>query len=234
MQTVSPIHDMAAVTMIRISTGHGAAKLAPHRVKTTAMQETFERLAVAAELNEEDSGRHIYRVGGVTGLLAAELGYDATTANAMERAARLHDIGKLGLPGALVARADVLSAAERKVMREHAGMGRKILQQANDPAFDVACAIAYSHHERWDGSGCPQALAGAAIPDGARMVALTEAFDVLTHGRAYQSAVTVTDALARRQQASGTHFEPRLVDALIKVVRRLHAEHGNDDAALSD
>jgi putative two-component system response regulator len=229
----SPAHDDAA-TLIeaiqqRTSAAHHSAAL-----PTAAMQETFERLAVAAELNEEDSGRHIYRVGRLTGLLAAEIGYDAAAADAMDRAARLHDIGKLGLPGALVARAEALSAAEHKVMREHAGTGRKILQQANDPAFDLACDIAQSHHERWDGRGYPQKLKHAAIPESARMVALTEAFDVLTHGRAYQPAVPVAAALLRLQQASGTHFEPRLVDALLKVVARLQQAHGGDDAALSD
>lgn len=237
IHTILPAHSTAAALLNRLpSLPSDTTQSGALHKQTVAMQETFERLAVAAELSEDDSGRHIYRVGRLTGLLASQLGYDATAADAMERAARLHDIGKLGLPGALVARADVLSAAERKVMREHADIGRKILQQANDPAFDVACAIAFSHHERWDGSGYPQGLAGAVIPEGARLAALTEAFDVLTHGRAYQSAVTVTvtDALARLRQASGSHFEPRLVDALIKVVHRLHAEHGRDDVALSD
>jgi putative two-component system response regulator len=235
IQTVSPAHEIAAPVISSVRgkpVGHYKSSLL--KCDGTAMQETFERLAVAAELNEDDSGRHIYRVGRLTGLLAVEIGYDAAAADAMDRAARLHDIGKLGLPGALVARAEALSAAEHKVMREHAGTGRKILQQANDPAFDLACDIAQSHHERWDGRGYPQKLKHAAIPESARMVALTEAFDVLTHGRAYQPAVTVVDALLRLQQASGTHFEPRLVDALLKVVARLQQAHGGDDAALSD
>jgi putative two-component system response regulator len=230
----TPAHDDAATLVKAIEKGSCTRPLDGEAVASAATQKVLERLAVAAELNEDDSGRHIYRVGRLTGLLAAEIGYDATAADAMDRAARLHDIGKLGLPGALVARAEALSAAEHKVMREHAGTGRKILQQANDPAFDLACDIAQSHHERWDGRGYPQKLKHAAIPESARMVALTEAFDVLTHGRAYQPAVPVAAALLRLQQASGTHFEPRLVDALLKVVARLQQAHGGDDAALSD
>ena len=202
--------------------------------KPDAMQDTFERLAVAAELNEDDSGRHTYRVGRLTGLLAAEMGHDAETCDNIERAARLHDIGKLGLPGALLARPQNLSVAETKVMREHTEIGRKILEQANDPAFDLAKDVAYSHRERWDGTGYPQQLRHAAIPEAARMVAVAEAFDVLTHGREYQAAVSVPDALTRIQLASGTQFEPRLVTAFFNVVNRLYSESNHNDALLSD
>ena len=235
MQTVSSTHEVAAEVIGRIRTQpkpFGAKD--ERRTNASAMQDTFERLAVAAELNEDDSGRHTYRVGRLTGLLAAEMGHDAETCDNIERAARLHDIGKLGLPGALLARPQTLSVAETKVMREHTEIGRKILEQANDPAFDLAKDVAYSHRERWDGTGYPQQLRHAAIPEAARMVAVAEAFDVLTHGREYQAAVSVPDALTRIQLASGTQFEPRLVTAFFNVVNRLYSESNHNDALLSD
>ena len=235
MQTVSPAHEVAADVIERTRKGPNAlATPDARRTNTSAMQDTFERLAVAAELNEDDSGRHSYRVGRLAGLLAAEIGHDADTCGNIERAARLHDIGKLGLPGALLARPEALSAAEKKVMREHTEIGRKILEQAHDPAFDLAKDIAYAHRERWDGKGYPQKLKLAAIPEAARMTAIAEAFDVLTQGRAYQAAVSVPDALKRIEQASGTQFEPRLVTAFAIVVNRAYRENDCDDGLLSE
>ena len=230
----SSAHDEAATLISAIQKQSRNDSQRNSALPATAMQETFERLAVAAELSEDDSGRHIYRVGRLTGLLAAEIGHGAESCDRIERAARLHDIGKLGLPSALVARPETLSVAETRVMHEHTEIGRKILAQANDPTFDLAGDIAYSHRERWDGRGYPQRLKRAAIPEAARMVALAEAFDVLTHGREYQAPVKVPEALARIEQASGTQFEPRLVTAFINVINRLHRENNNDDSLLSD
>ena len=233
--TISPVHDLASGAINRVMAQPlSSLPSRPSRANVRAMQETFERLAVAAELNEDDSGRHSYRVGRLAGLLAAQVGHDAEIRDNIELAARLHDIGKLGLPSALLARPQALSAAETTVMREHTEIGRKILEQANDPAFDLAKDIAYSHRERWDGEGYPQKLRQTAIPEAARMTAIAEAFDVLTHGRAYQAAVSVPDALSRIQQASGAQFEPRLVSAFVDVVNRLYREHECDAVLLSD
>lgn len=230
LQTSSPAHDMAAnvIDALRKQPTPAPAAVSSDAGSAQQMQEVFERLAVAAELNEDDSGRHGYRVGKLAGLLATALGFSAADSERVELAGRLHDIGKLGLPGTLLARKEPLTSAEHKVMREHVETGRTMLAQAKHTAFDWAMDVALHHHERWDGSGYPQQLRGEAIPEVARIVAIAEAFDVMTHGRDYQPALTFNEALARILDASGAHFEPRIVTAFTSLLIRLRAQHGDD------
>ena len=189
-------------------------------------QSVFENLAVAAELGEDRTGHHTFRVGKLSQLLLAEIGGDPAACSKLECAARLHDIGKLGLPGNLLPHAGKLSESETRAMHEHCEIGAQLLAQANHACFALAATVALSHHERWDGSGYPNGLKGNAIPQAARIVAIAEAFDVLTQGREYQQALSVEAALARVVAASGIHFEPRLVKTFVPLMQRLSLQHG--------
>ena len=189
-------------------------------------REALERLAVAAELREDAFGRHAYRVGKLTGLLANSLGYGHKFSEDIELAARLHDIGKLGIPDGLLMKPGKLTDAEFTVMQRHTTIGAQILQQCSHPAFRLAEQISLHHHEKWDGTGYPKGLKGDNIPEVARIAALADVYDALTHARAYKHAWTHAEAVLEIERTSGTHFEPRMVTAFIKLVDHLRRSHG--------
>jgi putative two-component system response regulator len=194
-------------------------------------RDALERLAVSAEMREDSFGRHAYRVGKLAGLLAREVGYDDRFADEIDLAARLHDIGKLGIPDGVLMKPDGLSTAERTVMERHTEIGAQILAQCSHPAFRMAEQIALHHHEKWNGSGYPRRLAGVSIPEVARIAALADVYDALTHVRPYKDAWTHEDAIEDMTKQKGLHFEPRLVDAFVTMITRVRAEHG---AAVED
>ncbi|MEO7252654.1 MAG: HD domain-containing phosphohydrolase [Casimicrobium sp.] len=189
-------------------------------------RDAMERLAVSAELREDTLGRHAYRVGRLTGLLANSLGYGHKYTSDIELAARLHDIGKLGIPDGLLMKPGKLTDAEFSVMQRHTTIGAKILQQCTHPAFRLAEVIALNHHEKWDGSGYPKGLKGEEIPEVARIATLADVYDALTHVRSYKHAWTHAEAVIEIERTSGTHFEPRMVTAFIALVNHLRRAHG--------
>ena len=146
-------------------------------------RDAFERLAVSAEIKEDAGGRHAYRMGRLSGLLAEKLGYNAKFADEVEKGARLHDIGKLGIPDGLLLKSGQLSPSEWAVMKRHTLIGAQIIRQCSHSAFRVAEQIALCHHEKWDGTGYPNALRGEHIPVPARIVMLADVYDALTHAR---------------------------------------------------
>ena len=196
-------------------------------VPESLYREALERLAVSAELREDALGRHAYRVGKLTGLLANALGYGRKFCDEIEMAARLHDIGKLGIPDGLLMKPGRLTEAEFTVMQRHTTIGAQILQQCSHPAFRLAEQIALHHHERWDGTGYPRALKGENIPEVARIAALADVYDALTHARAYKHAWTHAEAVLEIERTSGTHFEPRMATSFIALVNHLRRSHGD-------
>ena len=189
-------------------------------------RDAMERLAVSAELREDTLGRHAYRVGKLTGLLANSLGYGYKFTQDIEVAARLHDIGKLGIPDGLLMKPGKLTDAEFTVMQRHTTIGAQILQQCTHPAFRLAEQIALHHHEKWDGTGYPRGLKGDAIPEVARIAALADVYDALTHARAYKHAWTHAEAVLEIERTSGSHFEPRMVTTFVALVDHLRRAHG--------
>ena len=196
-------------------------------VPESLYRDALERLAVAAELREDAFGRHAYRVGKLASLLANSLGYGHKFSEDIELAARLHDIGKLGIPDGLLMKPGKLTDAEFTVMQRHTTIGAQILQQCSHPAFRLAEKIALHHHEKWDGTGYPKGLKGDDIPEVARIAALADVYDALTHARAYKHAWTHAEAVLEIERTSGTHFEPRMVTAFIKLVEHLRRAHGD-------
>lgn len=183
----------------------------------TARLEILDRLARAAEYRDDDTGQHTQRVGHVAARLAAVLGQPPEMVELIRRAAPLHDIGKIGIPDAILLKEGRLTAQERAVMEGHTRIGTDILSGSRFPLLQLAEEIAYVHHERWDGAGYPEGLAGEAIPLSGRIVAVADVFDSLTHERPYKKAWSMKETLDEMQACSGTQFDPSVVEAMLRI-----------------
>jgi putative two-component system response regulator len=194
--------------------------------------EMLERLAVTAELRDDSTGEHSYRVGKLAALLAQEFGCDEDTCFMVELAARLHDIGKIGVPDAILLKPDKLNDAERQIMRTHTTVGAELLSKSNIPHMQMAEEIARHHHEWWDGSGYPGNVSGSAIPLAARITALADVFDALTHERPYKKAWPIDAALDEIARLKGRQFDPQLNDLFIVLIGRLRHDYIDIDSFL--
>jgi PAS domain S-box-containing protein len=182
-----------------------------------ARRETLRRLALAAEYRDDDTYQHIDRVGKAAALLAAELGLSGHEVELIRDAAPLHDLGKLGVSDAVLLKPGRLTGEEFEALKRHAEIGRAILAGSRSDVLRMAEEIALGHHEWWDGSGYPAGLAGEAIPVTARIVAVVDVFDALTHDRPYKRAWALEDALAEMQRLRGTQFDPAVIDAFARL-----------------
>lgn len=206
-----------------------------------AVRERLEELAIIGELHDDSTGEHAFRVGRLSGLLALRIGLGQEHADALDIAARLHDIGKITTPPEILMKPGRFTDDEWAVMKEHAVQGHKILSTRKDPLMEMAAQIALHHHERWDGSGYPNQIKGNDIPLIAQVAALADVFDALSHERCYKPAWSINASLAEiervsRGYGSRQEFETKLADEFIKLVRELVEEHGEDglDAYLSE
>jgi putative two-component system response regulator len=199
-----------------------------------AQVESMERMAVVAELRDDSTGAHSYRVGRLASLLAKEAGCDEETIFMVDIAARLHDIGKVGIPDGILLKPARLNAAEREVMKTHTTIGAEVLANSNIAHMQTAEEIARHHHEWWDGTGYPHGLAGLQIPQSARITALADVFDALTHTRPYKQAWTLDSTLTEIMALRGRQFDPDLTDKFLGLVARLRREHVDLDAFLGE
>ncbi|MCA1697804.1 MAG: response regulator [Actinobacteria bacterium] len=182
-----------------------------------ARLEAFETLALAAEYRDDETREHTRRIGHAARLLALELGLDASVADVLAQVAPLHDVGKIAIPDAILLKPEALDEPELTAMKEHAAIGAQIMRATNSPLFTLASEIALSHHERWDGSGYPNGLAGTQIPLNARIVAVVDAFDAISHERPYKPAWPLETSLAEIKRCSRSHFDPAVVDAFLRL-----------------
>ena len=194
--------------------------------------EMFERLAIAADLKEELSGRHGYRVGSICHEFALTIGWSDSQALEFERAARLHDIGKSAVPDRILFNTSALEDAQRQFIEAHTKFGAEMLGNGASSGLKIAEAIARHHHEWWNGEGYPSRLAGKRIPVYARIVALADVFDALTHGRPFSPPWPIERALAEIRARRGTQFDPELTDVFLTLMDRLINEHEDLDAFL--
>ena len=176
--------------------------------------DTVDRLATAAEFRDDATGEHIVRVGRTSGLIAARLGLPASEVETIERAATLHDVGKIGVPDAILLNPGLLTEEEFAQVKTHTVIGARILAGASSTLLRAAEEIARFHHERWDGCGYA-GLRGARIPLHARIVAVADAYDAMTSDRPYKDAIDPEWALEEIAACSGTQFEPAIVDAFL-------------------
>jgi putative two-component system response regulator len=180
-----------------------------------AQLEVLERLAAAAELRDDDTGEHTQRVGAIAARLATRLGLPADEVELIRRAAGLHDIGKIGIPDSILRKPGRLTPTEHEAMKAHTILGAKILAGGRSAAVMMAERIARSHHERWDGTGYPDGMAGEQIPFAARIVAVADVLDALSHARPYRPAWPPEQVAALIRDGRGSHFDPAVVDALL-------------------
>jgi putative two-component system response regulator len=186
------------------------------RELSEAYLDTVQRLARAGEYRDDVTGSHAQRVGETAGLLALALGMPEDEVKLIRNAAPLHDIGKIGIPDSILQNEGPLTPEEFEEMKNHTTIGVGILSGSRSGVLQLAEEIALYHHERWDGGGY-MGLKGTAIPLSARIVSVSDALDALTHGRPYRTADTVDDALTEIERESGKQFDPRVVQALLRL-----------------
>jgi putative two-component system response regulator len=195
--------------------------------------EIIERLALAAEYRDDDTSQHNRRVGDLSARLAEAIGWTREDAGLLRRAAALHDIGKIGIPDALLRKPGALTDSEVRVMRTHAAIGARILGGSQIPLLQLAETVAISHHERWDGTGYPRGLKGSAIPLAGRIVAVVDAFDAITNHRPYRAARSVQIAMEVLREQYDRHYEGRLIEALERIVSAEPALYDDSSVAAS-
>lgn len=183
----------------------------------------------ANSMNDSDTGLHIKRVSEYSRILSQGLSMEPTVIGQIARYASLHDVGKVGLPDAILKKAGSLNTGEMTEMKSHTVLGHDLLKEAR--ADGMACRIALCHHERFDGNGYPNGMAGYRIPIEARIVALADVFDAMTTRRCYKSALPVGQAIDEVQAESGKHFDPGVVRVFMErnaEFRKVFDKYGND------
>jgi response regulator RpfG family c-di-GMP phosphodiesterase len=190
-----------------------AQAVARRREVDAASLDALHRLAMAAEYRDDNTHEHTQRVGELAARLARNLGHDDHTVRLVRAAAPLHDLGKIAIPDHVLLKPGRLTSEEFEVVKTHAVLGARVLAGAESPVLHTAERVARSHHERWDGSGYPDGLAGEHIPLEGRLVAVADVFDVLVHERPYKESWTVEAATEEIQRGSGTQFDPDVVAA---------------------
>ncbi|KAB1072114.1 HD-GYP domain-containing protein [Methylobacterium planeticum] len=203
-------HEAERVT--RAMTRHVAEVVAESEARE---REIIQRLMLAAEFRDDDAGDHLTRVAGCAIAIAEGLGLSEREANDIALASTMHDIGKIGIPDSILLKAGPLSAEERKEMQRHAERGHRMLQDSPSRLLQLASEIALTHHERWDGKGYPQGLAGTAIPLPGRIIAVADVFDALISERVYKAAWPLEKARGYLVEHRGSHFDPSCVDAFL-------------------
>jgi putative two-component system response regulator len=184
-----------------------------------AQAETFERLALAAEYRDDNTGQHTRRVGEMAALLADKLGLPPEEVELLERAAGLHDLGKIGVSDSILLAPRRLTQQEFEIVKLHTATGANILSGSRSPLLQMAEVVARFHHERWDGTGY-QGLVGEGIPFVARITTVADVFDALTHERPYKEAWTVARSIEEIEAQRGRQFDPDVVDAFLLLIER--------------
>ncbi|MFG6467203.1 HD domain-containing phosphohydrolase [Roseateles sp. BYS87W] len=233
--------NLLALSRARRALLHHADRLAAEVREATAELrlrelETVLRLSRAAEFRDPETGAHILRMAHYAQLIGRHLGLNGDDLDLLLHAAPLHDIGKVGIPDHILLKPGKLTPEEFEVMKQHARHGYDILKDSSSAYLRAGADIAHGHHEKFDGSGYPQGLAGEAIPLFSRIVAVADVFDALTSQRPYKPAWPLDRAQAFIREASGQHFDPACVDAFLgdwPGVLAIRERFADDDAALA-
>ncbi len=191
-------------------------------VRRTAMFEESQKSAIymlgeAGHYNDDDTGCHIWRIGAYAAAIARTSGWAVDKASELELSAAMHDTGKIGMPDSVLKKPGKLNEEEWNIMKTHTKIGYDILSKSNTSFFRMSAAIALSHHEKWNGSGYPNGLAGENIPEAARIVAICDVFDALTMKRAYKPAWSIKDSFAEIEKNIGAHFDPAFAENFLKI-----------------
>ncbi len=181
----------------------------------------MQRLGRAAEYKDNETGLHVIRMSWYTYELALAAGMSEADAHLLLNAAPMHDIGKIGIADDILKKKGRLTDEEMAIMRNHCEIGAMIIGDDDSELLQLAKLVAMTHHEKWDGSGYPNGLAGEAIPRVGRIVALADVFDALTSERPYKQAWSVEDTVAFIEDQSGRHFDPHLVPLFVGIMDKI-------------
>lgn len=211
-------------------------------------------LARAADFRDNDTGRHVIRVGKYSAIIASALGMDGRYVDTLEKAAQLHDIGKIGIPDRILLKAGKLDPDEFETMKTHCDLGTQvllgtdhegksefrnhvftgaaILAGLDSPVLKMAASVVATHHEKWNGTGYPQGLEGENIPLEGRIVAVADVFDALSTKRPYKPAFPSEKCFEIIRRDRGTHFDPTVVDAFLikaRYVEEIQMQYSDDE-----
>src|SRR3954451_4231193 len=181
-------------------------------------RELFSCLARAGRFRDEETAEHVERMSRTSALIARELRFDARERANLRIASSMHDIGKIGIPDAVLLKPGALNPEERAIIERHPEIGYQILGGSLHPTMRLAATIALTHHERVDGRGYPRRLRGDRIPLAGRMAAVADVFDALTHDRVYRPALSLDRALSILRDGRGTQFDARVLEAFERVL----------------
>ena len=191
------------------------------RALREARVDALLRLAAAVEQKDDDTGRHVVRIGHYSALIARAMGQPADWCDRLLYASRMHDLGKIGIPDSILKKPGPLTDAEWAVMRRHPEIGSTVHGGSDNELFRMAAEVSLGHHEKFDGSGYPYGLARDRIPLEARIVAIADVYDALTSKRHYKEAWTVAETIAYMRSQSGMHFDPLLLDRFLACFEEL-------------
>ncbi|OZY87952.1 two-component system response regulator [Cellvibrio mixtus] len=191
-------------------------------LRTTRLQ-VIQRLGRAAEYKDNETGLHVIRMSHFAREIALAAGMGEADAEELFNAAPMHDVGKMGIPDAILCKPGKLTPEEWEIMKQHARIGAEIIGDDSSTLLQMARRVALCHHEKWDGSGYPQGLVGKAIPIEARIIALADVFDALTSKRPYKEAWPIETTVDYIKNESGKQFDPELVAAFIQALPKITA-----------
>jgi putative two-component system response regulator len=177
--------------------------------------DTIKRLVLAAEFKDEDTALHIERMSRYSELLARASSCKPDEVETLRLASPMHDVGKIGIPDSVLLKPGKLTENEFSIMKQHTLLGARILEGSPSRLLQIGRVIALSHHEKWDGSGYPNGLAGEDIPFWGRVCAVADVFDALTSERPYKRAFSVDKAVGILREGRGRHFDPHLLDCFM-------------------
>ena len=209
---------MFGLALRQAARAHVSAVERAHRAQIEANLELVRRLALAAEYRDDETGGHNERLGRYAAILGRAVGLEPAECETLAYAASLHDIGKIGIPDCILLKEGPLDEAERARMQHHTLLGAGILADGEHPMVQMACRVALSHHERWDGTGYPKGLRGSDIPIEGRIVSVCDVFDALTQHRPYKEPWSNEDAVREIERGKGTHFDPHVVEAFLRCL----------------
>ena len=219
-----------------VKTRTAELKQALEKIKATSL-ETIYRLSMASEYKDTDTGTHIKRMSRYSAAIARRMGLDTSTVETILYSAPMHDLGKIGIPDHILLKPAMLDPAEWEIMKQHSVIGAKILKNSDAAFIRLGEIIAYSHHEKWDGSGYPRGLKGTEIPIAGRITAIADVFDALTSKRPYKEPFPVENALAIIKEGRGSHFDPDVVDAFFAIqdeILTIKKEYDDNNQQASD
>lgn len=199
-----------------------------------SQEETIQRLAIAAEFRDKSTAQHIQRMSRYCALLAQRYGLKEDRCELIRTASPMHDIGKIGTPDYVLLKPGKFTSEEFDVIAQHADIGYRILSGSDAELLKMAAMIAWTHHERYDGSGYPRGLAGMDIPLEGRIAAIADAFDALTTKRVYKPAFPMDEAMSVMKNHRESHFDPELLDLFLDSTEGLLAirdQHQDDYAS---